>query len=162
MSWSGFPWFEGTYLPARPLSGFPLPCFPVPAQPPPRAFSNANRRLGSPLLGTVRGMTSAHPYHTAVPPPKNSPSPRSPLMDDTLCRHFFLEPTQPLNRRFAALHAFFVEGLSPQAISARFGLAYHTVRSWVRDFRAQCRAGQIPPFSPRRTEGDRAAAPTSS
>jgi hypothetical protein len=83
-------------------------------------------------------------------------------MDDTLCRHFFLEPTQPLHRRFAALHAFFVEGLSPQAISARFGLAYHTVRSWVRDFRAQCRAGQIPPFSPRRTEGDRAAAPTSS
>ena len=69
-------------------------------------------------------------------------------MDDTPCRRFFLEPTQSLHRRFAALHAFFVEGLSPQAISARFGLAYHTVRSWVRDFRAQCRAGQIPPFSP--------------
>ena len=33
-------------------------------------------------------------------------------MDDTLCRRFFLEPTQPLHRRYAALHAFFVEGLS--------------------------------------------------
>jgi len=76
-------------------------------------------------------------------------------MDDTPCRRFFLEPTQPLHRRFAALHAFFVEGLSPQVIGERFGLTYHTVRSWVRDFRAQCRAGQIPPFSPHRTAGDR-------
>jgi len=80
-------------------------------------------------------------------------------MDDTPCRRFFLEPTQPLHRRFAALHAFFVEGLSHQAIGERFGLTYHTVRSWVRDFRAQCRAGQIPPFSLHRTAGARAARP---
>ena len=83
-------------------------------------------------------------------------------MDDTPCRRFFLEPTQPLHRRFAALHAFFVEGLSPQAIGERLGLTYHTVRSWVRDFRAQCRADQIPPFSPHRTAGDRRADPRSS
>jgi len=83
-------------------------------------------------------------------------------MDDTPCRRFFLEPTQLLHRRFAALHAFFVEGLSAQAIGERFGLTYHTVRSWVRDFRAQCRAGQIPPFSPNRTEGDRVTLPRSS
>jgi hypothetical protein len=80
-------------------------------------------------------------------------------MDDTLCRRFFLEPAQPLHRRFAALHAFFVEGLSPRAIGERLGLAYHTVRSWVRDFRAQCRSGQVPPFSRSRAGGDRAAAP---
>jgi transposase-like protein len=78
-------------------------------------------------------------------------------MDDALCRRFFLEPTQPLHRRFAALHAFFLEGLSAQAVGERFGLTYHTVRSWVRDFRAQCRAGQTPPFSPHRPAGDRAA-----
>jgi hypothetical protein len=83
-------------------------------------------------------------------------------MDDASCRRFFLEPTQPLHRRFAALHAFFVEGLSPQVIGERFGLTYHTVRSWVRDFRAQCRAGQVPPFSPRRAGGARAAVPPSS
>lgn len=83
-------------------------------------------------------------------------------MDDTPCRRFFLEPTQPLHRRFAALHAFFVEGLSSEAISERFGLSYHTVRSWVRDFRAQCRTDQVPPFSPSRTGGDRASAPTRS
>jgi hypothetical protein len=83
-------------------------------------------------------------------------------MDDTPCRRFFLQPTQPLHRRFAALHAFFVEGLSAQAIGDRFGLTYHTIRSWVRDFRAQCRAGHIPPFSPHHTEGGRAARPRSS
>jgi len=80
-------------------------------------------------------------------------------MDDTPCRRFFLEPSQPLHRRFAALHAFFVEGLSAQAIGERFGLTYHTVRSWVRDFRVQCRAGQVPPFSPKRTAGDRGIPP---
>jgi hypothetical protein len=80
-------------------------------------------------------------------------------MDDTPCRRFFLEPTQPLHRRFAALHAFFVEGLAAQAVGERYGLTYHTVRSWVRDFRAQCRAGQIPPLSPNRPAGDRAARP---
>lgn len=69
-------------------------------------------------------------------------------MDDTLCRRFFLEPDQPLHRRYAALHAFFIDGLSLAAIAERFGFTYHTVRSWVRDFRAACRAGQVPPFSP--------------
>jgi hypothetical protein len=44
-------------------------------------------------------------------------------MDDTPCRRFLSEPTQPLHRRFAALHAFFVEGLSPPTIGERFGLA---------------------------------------
>ena len=78
-------------------------------------------------------------------------------MDDTPCRRFFLEPSQPLHRRFAALHACFVEGLSPQAIAERFGLAYHTARSWVRDFRAQCRAAQVPPFSRSHAGGDGAA-----
>jgi hypothetical protein len=71
-------------------------------------------------------------------------------MDDTLCRRFFLEPDQPLHRRYAALHAFFIDGLSLAAIAERFGATYHTVRSWVRDFRAACRAGQVPPFSPSR------------
>jgi hypothetical protein len=52
-----------------------------------------------------------------------------------------------------------VEGWSPQAIGEHFGLPYHTVRSWVRDFRAQCRAGQIPPFLPSRVGGDRARTP---
>jgi hypothetical protein len=83
-------------------------------------------------------------------------------MDDTPCRRFFLEPTQPLHRRFAALYAFFVEGLSAQDIGERFGLSYHTIRSWVRDFRGQCHAGQVPPFSPGRGVGGSAAPPAAS
>jgi transposase len=71
-------------------------------------------------------------------------------MDDTLCRRFFLEPEQSLHRRYAALQAFFIDGLSLAEIAERFGATYHTVRSWVRDFRAACRAGQVPPFSPSR------------
>jgi hypothetical protein len=81
-------------------------------------------------------------------------------MDDTLCRCFFLDPAQPLHRRYAALHAFFVEGLSLHEVAARFGSTYHTVRSWVRTFRAQCRAGQVPPCSPSHGWDDRPAAAT--
>ena len=109
----------------------------------------------------VLGMASAYPYPAAFGHPEFTLTAES-VVDDTLYRRFFLEPTQPLHRRFAALHAFFVEGLSAQAIGQRFGLTYHTVRSWIRDCRAQCRAGQIPPFSLNRTEGDRAVTPRGS
>ena len=102
---------------------------------------------------------SAYAYPTALPTANNSPSTAQSIMDDTPCRRFFLEPIQPLHRRFAALHAFFVEGLSAQAIGERFGVSYHTVRSWVRDFRDQCHAGQLPPFSFPRSVGDRAVRP---
>jgi hypothetical protein len=36
-------------------------------------------------------------------------------------------------------------------------VTYHTVRSWVRDFRAQCHAGQVPPFLPNHPAGGRVA-----
>jgi transposase len=78
-------------------------------------------------------------------------------MDDTPCRRFFLEPDQPLHRRYAALRAFFIDGLSLPAIAEQFGSTYHTVRSWVRDFRAACRASQVPPFSPSRAWAGRPA-----
>lgn len=68
-------------------------------------------------------------------------------MDDTPCRQFFVAPTQPGHRRYLVLRAFFVDGQPYDAIAERFGVTYHTVRSWVRDFRAQCQAGQTPPFS---------------
>jgi transposase-like protein len=67
-------------------------------------------------------------------------------MDDTRCRRFFSKPTETLQRRYEALRAFFVDQLSYQDIAQRFGVSYHTVRSWVRDFRAQQRAKEVPPF----------------
>jgi hypothetical protein len=69
-------------------------------------------------------------------------------MDDTLCQRFFLTPTQGVHHRYEVLRAFFVERLSYETISERFAIPYHTIRSLVRDFRAQCRVGQPPPFLP--------------
>src|SRR5262249_33739193 len=94
------------------------------------------------------GRSSPLIYHATEPSCGKSPSIRGPVMDDTLCRQFFVDPAQPFPRRYLALRAFFVDGQSYDAIAAQFGLSYHTVRSWVRDFRAQCQAGQTPPFSP--------------
>ena len=68
-------------------------------------------------------------------------------MDDTLCRRFFLAP-QGSQRRYEVLRAFFVERLSYETIADRFATPYHTVRALVRDFRAECRAGQVPPLLP--------------
>jgi hypothetical protein len=67
-------------------------------------------------------------------------------VDDDPCRRFFLEPTQPLQRRYEALRAFFVERRPQADIATQFGLAPATVQSLVRDFRAQLRGGQLPPF----------------
>jgi Homeodomain-like domain len=81
-------------------------------------------------------------------------------MDDTPCQRFFREPDQLLHRRYAALRAFFIDGLSLSVIAEQFGATYHTVRSWVRDFRAACHAGQVPPFSPSHAWAGRPAKPT--
>ncbi len=76
-------------------------------------------------------------------------------MDDTLCQRFFLEPAQTLHRRFEVLRAFFVDHRSLQDIARQYGYAYGTLRNLVSEFRAQCQAGQIPPFSPSRATDDR-------
>jgi hypothetical protein len=69
------------------------------------------------------------------------------MMKDTLSRRFFLEPTQPLHRRYEALRAVLVDGQPQIEVAQRFGYTYNTMRRLVSDFRAQCRAGQGPPFS---------------
>jgi hypothetical protein len=72
-------------------------------------------------------------------------------MPDSLYRRFFLEPHQPLHRRYEALRAVFVDGQPQVEVAKRFGYTYNTLRRLVSDFRAQCRADQVPPFSlPRR------------
>ena len=69
------------------------------------------------------------------------------MMKDAFCRRFFLEPTQTLHRRYEALRAVFVDQQPQTAVAKRFGYTYATLRRLVSDFRAQCRAGQAPPFS---------------
>lgn len=75
-------------------------------------------------------------------------------MKDTFCRRFFLEPNQTLHRRYEALRAVFVDQQPQMEVAKRFGYTYATLRRLVSDFRAQCRAGQSPPFSLPRSTGD--------
>ena len=75
-------------------------------------------------------------------------------MKDTFCRRFFLEPNQTLHRRYEALRAVFVDQQPQMEVAQRFGYTYATLRRLVSDFRAQCRAGQAPPFSFPRSTGD--------
>jgi len=74
-------------------------------------------------------------------------------VDDDLCRRFFLHPTQPLQRRYEVLRAFFVEHRPQANIAAQFGLTVATVQSLVRDFRAQMQDGQVSPFLSSPTSG---------
>jgi hypothetical protein len=68
-------------------------------------------------------------------------------MKDTFCRHFFLEPTQTLHRRYEALRAVFVDQQPQREVAKHLGYTYATLRRLVSDFRAPCRTGQAPPFS---------------
>ncbi len=68
-------------------------------------------------------------------------------MPESLSRRFFFEPHQPLHRRYEALRAVFVDGQPQVEVAKRFGYTYNTLRRLVSDFRAQCRAEQVPPFS---------------
>jgi hypothetical protein len=68
-------------------------------------------------------------------------------MDDTSCQDFFAHPTTTLHRRFEVLRAFFLDHRPLTEIAAQFGCRYGTLRNQVAQFRAQCRAGRIPPFS---------------
>jgi hypothetical protein len=80
-------------------------------------------------------------------------------VDDDRCRRFFLEPTQPLQRRYEVLRAFFVEHRLQADIAAQFGLTPATVQSLARDFRAQLQEGPVPPFLSSPTSGGLPALP---
>jgi hypothetical protein len=67
-------------------------------------------------------------------------------MDDSICRHFFLQPDQRSHRQYEALRAIFVEGLSVDQVADHFGYRPSALRSLVSRFRSACRAGNPPPF----------------
>jgi transposase-like protein len=49
---------------------------------------------------------------------------------------FFLNPTHPMQRRYEALRASFVEGLSAHEVAKKFGYSVHTLNALRRDFKA--------------------------
>src|ERR1700683_5621376 len=60
-------------------------------------------------------------------------------MDDTPCRAFFAQPTNPYHRRYEALRAVFVDGRAPKEVAEQFGLAYRSLRQLQYEFRQYCR-----------------------
>jgi len=71
-------------------------------------------------------------------------------MRDTYCHDFFAHPSLTLHRRFEALRAVFLDHRPMTEIAQRFGYRYGTLRNLASQFRAQCRAGRTPLFSPPR------------
>ena len=67
-------------------------------------------------------------------------------MDDQVCRRFFHEPDDTLHRRYEALRAVFIDGLSLDRAAKRFGYRPGALKSLASRFCAQCRAGDPPPF----------------
>jgi DNA-directed RNA polymerase specialized sigma24 family protein len=76
------------------------------------------------------------------------------LLADDPCRRFFLQPQTTAQRQYEALRAVIVEGLPQKDVAQRFGYTHDSLRQLLRDFRASCRAGEPPPFSPRHAWDD--------
>jgi hypothetical protein len=74
-------------------------------------------------------------------------------MDDSFCRDFFAHPTPTLHRRYEALRAVFLDHRPLTEVARQFGYRYGTLRNLVAQFRARCRTGQAPPFSPPQPTG---------
>ncbi len=62
-------------------------------------------------------------------------------MDDTLCREFFSQTTNPYQRRYEALRAVFVGGRSQKEVARQFGYQYGSFRQLIYEFRKHCRDG---------------------
>lgn len=59
-------------------------------------------------------------------------------MDDTSCREFFSQPSQPYQRQYEALRAVFVEGQAQNEVAQEFGFEYSSLRQLVYEFRQYC------------------------
>jgi transposase-like protein len=76
-------------------------------------------------------------------------------MDDSACRTFFAQPTNPHQRRDEALRAVFVDGRSAKDVAAQFGMAYSSLRQWLYEFRKHCQdpVNGSPFFKSRKSDG---------
>ena len=67
-------------------------------------------------------------------------------MDETLCRRFFLEPTQIYHKQYEALRAVFAEGRCWKDVAEQFGYECGSLRTIAYRLGTQLSAGQVPPF----------------
>ena len=69
-------------------------------------------------------------------------------MDDQVCRRFFHEPDDTLHRRYEALRAVFIDGLSLDRAAKRFGYRPGALKSLASRFSPRNAGLAIrPPFS---------------
>jgi hypothetical protein len=68
------------------------------------------------------------------------------VMDDTRCRTFFVDDLAPMQRRYEALRAFFVEERPLPEIARQFHYSHGGLRNLVSDFRSGLRSGTVAPF----------------
>jgi hypothetical protein len=83
----------------------------------------------------------------------------APVVDDSSCLRYFLEPNDTLHRRYEALRAYFVQQRPLPEIATQFGYTYDTLRQVIHQFRTRCRSGTPPLFSPPRAPGVRPKPP---
>ena len=60
----------------------------------------------------------------------------------TMSKKYFLDPIDPMQKRYEALRASFVDELSAEQVANHFGYSIHTVNALRRDFKS----GSLPPF----------------
>jgi hypothetical protein len=76
-------------------------------------------------------------------------------MTQALYRSYFLQPSGTWQRRYETLRSYFVEEQPLTQVAQQCGVSYGTVCNWVSQFRAQCDAGQRPPFFKSDCQGQR-------
>lgn len=74
----------------------------------------------------------------------------------TMSKSFFLGPTDPMQKRYEALRASFVDELSAEEVSNRFGYSIHTINALRRDFKTRI----LPPFFRPLTKGPKQRRPS--
>jgi transposase len=74
-----------------------------------------------------------------------------------MSKSFFLDPTDPMQKRYEALRASFVDDLSAEQVAKKFNYSVHTINALRRDFKA----GSLPPFFNPLTKGPQKQRPSS-
>jgi transposase len=75
----------------------------------------------------------------------------------TMSKTFFLDPTDPMQKRYEALRASFVDDLSAEQVAKKFNYSVHTINALRRDFKA----GTLSPFFNPLTKGPKKRRPSS-
>lgn len=74
----------------------------------------------------------------------------------TMSKRFFINPDDPMQKRYEALRASFVDGLSAVEVAKQFGYSTHTINALRRDFKT----GTLPPFFRPLTKGPKQRRPS--